>query len=162
MHQLRTDAAEIFGTVAAAEEWIKNQSLTWPKTNLNIAKPKLLRTRERGLSCPNPECNRKFATVADRNSHVHIAYTRLNNNTVEDESKPFACPITLCNMRYRREGWLTRHITQSHQASKQASTSASTPTTTPTENKTRMTTTRRGMLLLYYLKHRFSVLKGII
>ena len=85
MHQLRTDAAEIFGTVAAAEEWIKNPSLTWPKTNLNSVKPKLLRTREHHLTCLNPECNRKFATLAERNHHMRIAHTTHFDNSIEDE-----------------------------------------------------------------------------
>ena len=62
MHQLRTNAAEIFGTVAAAEEWFEDPSLTWPKTNLNSVKPKLLGTRKHHLTCLNPECNRKFVT----------------------------------------------------------------------------------------------------
>ena len=136
MHQLRTDAVEIFGTVAAAEEWIKNPSLTWQKTNLNSVKPKLLGTREHHLTCLNPECNRKFATLAERNYHMHIAHTTHINNSIEDESKPFACPIASCNMRYRREGWLTRHIEQCHQASEEAPTPP--PTTTTPATKTNL------------------------
>ena len=140
MHQLRIDAAEIFETVAAAEEWIKNPSLTWPKINLDKVKPKLPRTRERGLNSLNPECNRIFATVEERNCHIHIAYTRPNNNVLVDESEPFACPIAPCNIRYRREGWLTRHISQCHQASEEASTLSPKPTTPSTKKKTMMPT----------------------
>ena len=123
---LRTDAAEVFGTAAAAEEWIKNSSSTWPKTN---------------LACINPECNRKFPTVTERNGHLLIAHTMLNNDAMEEESQPFACPIASCNMHYRRKGWLTRHITQCHQASEEVSTPAPTPTTLATKNKTRIPTT---------------------
>ena len=140
MHQLRTDAVEIFGTVAAADEWIKDPSLTWPKTSLNSVKPKLLGTREHHLTCLNQECNRKFATVAERNYHMHIAHTTHINNSIEDESKPFACPIASCNMRYRREGWLTRHIEQCHQASEEAPTPPPTTTTRATKNKSRIPT----------------------
>ena len=106
-----------------------------------MSKLKLLRTREHHLTCLNPECNRKFATVSERNYHMHIAHTMLNNNAIEDESKPFACPIASCNMRYSREGWLNRHIEQCHQASEEASTPAPTPTAPSTKNKTRMPTT---------------------
>ena len=108
--------------------------MTWSKTSLGSVKPKLLRTRERGLTCLNLECNRKFATVAKRNSHMHTAHTRLNNNTIEYKSQPYACPKASYKMRYRREGWLTRHTAQCHQSSAEASTPP------PTKNKTRMLT----------------------
>ena len=76
----------------------------------------------------------KFATVAERNYRMHIAHTTHIDNSIEDESKPFACPIASCNMRNRREGWLTRHIVQCHQASEEASTPQLT-TTTPEKKK---------------------------
>ena len=88
VHQLGTDAAEIFGTVAAAEEWIKYPSLTLPNINLNIVKPKLFRTREHHLTCLNPECNRKFANVAERNYHMHIVHTTHINNSTEMNLNP--------------------------------------------------------------------------
>ena len=107
-------------------------------------------------------------------SHMHIAHTMLNKNGI-DESQPFACPIASCNMPCRREGWLSRHIAQCHQASEEASTPSPTPTT-PATKKTRMPTitsefkcplcikilpTKKGMTLHCYLKHRFSVLQGM-
>ena len=55
---------------------------------------------------------------------MHMGDMRPNNNTIEDEPQPFTCPIASCTMRYSRKGWLTRHITQCHQASEEASTSA--------------------------------------
>ena len=145
MHQLRKDAAKIFRTVAAAEEWVKKPSLTWPKTNLNSVKPKLLRPREHHLTCLKPEFNRKFSTVAESNYHMHIAHTMLNNSAIEDESTPFACPI------------------------------APTTTTPATKNKTRIATItpefkcpfvqrycqRKKKILHCYSRHRFSVLKGM-
>ena len=133
MHQLWTDAAEIFGLVAAADKWNKKPSMTWSNTNLDDVKPILLRTREHHLTCLNTGCNRKFATLAERNHHMRIAHTTHINNSIEDESKPFVCPITSCNMRYSREGWLTRHIEQYHQASEEASTP-------PPTNKSRIPT----------------------
>ena len=116
--------------------------------------------------------------VVNKLCHVHIAHTRLNSNAIEDESKPFACPIASFNLRCRREGWLTRHIEECHQASEEASTPAPKPTTPATETKTRMpatTTTsefkcprcartllkRKGMILHCYSKHRFSETKGM-
>ena len=107
---------------------------------------------------------------------MRIAHTIHINNSIEDESKPFVCPLTSCNMRYSREGWLTRHIVQCHQASEEASTPAPTTTTPATKNKTRIPTitpefeyplcskilpTKKGMILHCYLKHRLSVLKGM-
>ena len=112
-----------------------------------------------------------LATLAERNHHMRIAHTTHINNSIEDESKPLACPITSCNMRYSREGWRTRHIEQCHQASEEASTPPPTTTTTATKNKSRIPTpefkcplcskilpTKKGMTLHCYLKHRFSVL----
>ena len=79
-------------------------------------------------------------------------------------------------MSYHKEGWLSRHIAQYHQASEEASTPAPTPTTPATKNKTKIPTTtfefkcpslfegtpnKKGMILHCYLKHRFSVLKGM-
>ena len=143
MHQLQTDAAEIFGTVAATWECIKN---TWSKTNLDSDKPKLLRTRELGVTWLNPECNRKFAEITEGNCHMCIAQMMFNNNDIVDESQPFVCPITSCNMRYRRKGWFTRHITQCHQASEEAST---------------LSSIRQEMILHCYSMHLFFVLKGM-
>ena len=76
----------------------------------------------------------------ERKCHMHIAHTRLNSNEIEGESKPFASPISSCNMLYRREGWLIRHIVQCHQASEEASTPPPTTTTPTTKNKTRIPT----------------------
>ena len=53
MYQLRTDAAEIFGTVADAEECIKTPSLTWPKTNLKC-QTKAAQTTWTPLNLPKP------------------------------------------------------------------------------------------------------------
>ena len=107
---------------------------------------------------------------------MHTAHTRLNNNSVEDESQPLACPITSCNMSYSKEGWLTRHIEQCHQASEEASTPPPTTTSPATRNKSGIPTispefkcplcskilpTKKGLILHCHLKHRFSVLKGI-
>ena len=154
------------------EEGTKNPSSIRPKTSLGNVKPKLLRTRELGLTCLNPECNRKLATVTERN-----CYMMINNNAIEDEQISFPCLIASCNMRYRRKGWLTQHITECHHSSERASTSAATSTTPATENKTRIRTTattefkcllgtkilptRKGMNLYCYFKYRFSVLKGM-
>ena len=55
---------------------------TWPRNILGNVKPKLLKTRGRGLTCLNPECSRKFATVKERNCHMHIVHTVLNNNAI--------------------------------------------------------------------------------
>ena len=136
----KLDAAEIIKTVPAAEGWIKNPLLTWPEINLDNVKLKLLKTHECDLTCLNPECNRKFATVAERNCQMHISHTRLNKNSIEEESKPFACPIASCNLRYHRKGWLIRHIAQCPQASEEATLPAPAPAISATKNKTTMPT----------------------
>ena len=138
---------------------------------------RLFNTRECGAICLNPECNRKFATVNERNHQIRTAYMMPNINSIEDESKSFTCPLAFCNLRYRRKGWLTRHITQCHQASEEDSKPAPAQTTPTTERKNRMppTTTSefscqictkilptgKEMNNHCYLKHWFYVLKGM-
>ena len=126
------------------------------------------------LFLPHAPDRSSCATLAERNHHMRIAHTTHINNSIDDESKPFACPITSCKMRYNREGWLTRYIEQCHQVSGGASTPPLTTTTTAIKNKSRIPTsefkcplcskilpTKKGMTLHCYLKHRFSVLKGM-
>ena len=84
------------------------------KTNLGNVKPKLFNIYEGGVTCLDPECNKKFATVKERNHHMCIANTVPNNNAIENESKPFASPSAPRNMSYHRKVWLTRHIAQCH------------------------------------------------
>ena len=95
-------------------------NLQVPKTYLTNVKPKLLGRRERNVECLNSECHRMFTSIKEMNRHMRTAHNPSINNTVEEESKPHLCPITFCNMRYRTKGWLTRHISQCHQASKEA------------------------------------------
>ena len=63
MHQLQIDAKEVFGSNAAAAEWIKDPSYKYPKTDLTNVKPKLLGRRERDVKCSNSERHRIFAEI---------------------------------------------------------------------------------------------------
>ena len=117
MHQLQIDAKEVFGSNVAGAEWIKDPSHKYPKTDLTNVKPKLLGRRERNVQCLNSECHNMLATITEMNSYMRADHNPSTNNTIEEESKPYLCPITSCNMCYRRKGWLTRHIVQCHQAS---------------------------------------------
>ena len=58
------------------------------------------------------------------------------NNTIEEESKRYLCPITSCDMRYCTKGWLTRHIAQCHQVSVEASAPVRTSETPTNEHNT--------------------------
>ena len=101
MHQLQIDAKEAFGSNAAAAEWIKD-----PKTDLTNVKPKLVVRLERNVKCSHLECHRMFVAKNEMNCHMRTAHNTSTNNTIEEESKPYLCPITSCNMRYRRKGWM--------------------------------------------------------
>ena len=182
MHQLQIDAKEVFGSNVAAAEWIKDPSYKYPKTDLTNVKPKLVGRRERNVKCSNSECHRMFATRSEMNRHMRTAHNTSTNNTIEEESKPYLCPITSCNMCYRRKGWLTRHIVQCHQASEEAlsptkisdtqtnghNNASSVPTpvlaTATSEFKCplciKILPTNKGIVNHCYKKHRYSVVKG--
>ena len=107
---MKIDAKEVFGANAAAVEWIKDPSYKYPKTDLENVKPKLVGRRERNVKCLNSESHRMFAAINEMNRHMRTAHNTSTNNIIEEESKPYLCPITSCNMRYRKKGWLIRLI----------------------------------------------------
>ena len=109
--------------------------------------------------------------------HMRTAHNPSTNNTIEEESKPYLCPITSYNMRYHRKGWLTRHITQCHQACEEASAPTTTsdhdtPLAAPTPMLAagtckvkcslciKILPTNKGVVNNCYKKHRYSVIKG--
>ena len=114
MHQLQVDAKEVFRSNVAATEWIKDSSFKYPKANVTNVRRKLLGRRKHNVKYLNSECPRTFAAINVMNRNMRAAHNDSTNNIIEEESKPYLCPITSCNMRYHRNGWLKRHIAQCH------------------------------------------------
>ena len=123
-----------------------------------------------------------FAGINEVNRHKRTDHITSTNNTIEEKLKPYLCPITSYNMRYRRKGWLTRHIVQCHQASEEAlspttisdtqtndhNNALSVPTpvlaTATSEFKCplciKILPTNKGIVNHCNKKHRYSVIKG--
>ena len=177
MRQLRKDAAEVFGSDEAAEGWITSPSPKWPKANLSAAHAKLLGSREHGVVCLDRDCNSVFATVKEMNRHMRVAHVAPCGESTETDSKPFACPMESCHMRYRTKGWLARHIELCHKTTSgqvEAQTPAfealgverGTSVQAPSESVhgcplcTKTLPTWKGIVNHCYTKHRYSVIKG--
>ena len=181
MQQFQNDAKEVFGSNAVTTEWIKDPSNKWPKTDLTNVKPKLLRTRERNVTCLDSECHRMFATIKEMNRYTRTPHNTSANITIEEESKPYLCPITSCNMHYCTKGCFTRNIAHCHQVFVEASPptrTAETPTNkhnTTVSAPTPALATAKSQFKFHYLpkilptnkrtvnycytKHRHSVIK---
>ena len=78
-------------------------------------RPRLLGERERHIKCSNDHCDRMFATVKEMNRHVRNDHTVTKEK--EEKMDPvgkFRCPISDCNKKYKRKGWLNRHLRECH------------------------------------------------
>ena len=128
------------------------------------------------------ECNSVLAMVKETNRHMRVAHVAPCGDGTETDSKPFACPMETCHMRYRTKGWLARHIERCHKTNSgvvkgqagaleapgtEGETGVQAPSNSTTESVHRcvlypkMIPTWKGMVNQCYTKLRYSVIKGM-